>query len=448
MLFWIICSLLTLGVAGLVAAPLLRPPRLATENPDIGIYKAQLAEIDRDIERGTLSQGEAEQTRTEIARRLLAANKADQTQATTSKGGKWTLITVFAVMPALVFTVYIGPAGIARHIGVSEERIAELKDSIALPIHFVLPRRVTRNFDDEINLPLFFEGIGAPGYADLPLKQRIAQGDEMRANRPSQSALEAVAPAQLPVNVPDEYREAIDQLREIAPTRPGDIEAWSRLAFHEAELRNYTAAKRAQEQVIAIKGDNVTIEDQRLLLDMMVVAAGGIVSPEAERIIRLILTEDEDNIAARYYYGVLYYQTDRPDIAFRAWRELADNGDPQNFHVASARAQIETAAFRAGIDYTLPVERGPSAADLEAAQDMTPEERNEMISGMVASLSDRLANQGGTARDWARLITAYGVLGDTASAQSIWTEAQDVFGADPEAVDILTEAAEQAGLNP
>jgi len=57
-----------------------------------------------------------------------------------------------------------------------------------------------------------------------------------------------------------------------------------------------------------------------------------------------------------------------------------------------------------------------------------------------------LANQGGPAGDWARLITAYGVLGDTESATTVWLEARQVFGSDDQAMVVLREAAAGAGI--
>ena len=62
---------------------------------------------------------------------------------------------------------------------------------------------------------------------------------------------------------------------------------------------------------------------------------------------------------------------------------------------------------------------------------MTDDERTEMIRGMVDGLSDRLATEGGPASDWARLIGALGVLGETERAAAIWNEARDVFCRQP-----------------
>ena len=175
-------------------------------------------------------------------------------------------------------------------------------------------------------------------------------------------------------------------------------------------------------------------------------AAGGLVSPEAEELLRQILDRDEVNTAALYYLGALYNQTDRPDVALRVWRRIIEGGDPMNFHVASARAQAPDAAFRAGVEYALPETRGPSFEQMEAAQDMSPEDQQAMIGGMVSGLANRLATEGGPAQDWARLIRAYGVLGDIESAQTVWNEAQQVFVGSMRGMEILTNAARDAGV--
>ena len=396
MIFWIVCAAMTLGVTALIVVPLLRPQQTPNENPDIAIYRAQLGEIDRDLERELLAPDEAERARAEVARRLLAADK----EARPANGG-------FTPTRGLSFTLVV------------------LVASLSFGIYW---------------------SLGAPGYGDLPLKARIAASDEMRANRPSQDALEAAAPAPPPVDLPQDYVAAINQLRIIAPTRPDDLEAWERLAFHEVELRNYAGAADAQAQAIVIKGDDALLSDYQRLLDLMVVAAGGLVSPEAEVLIRDILDRENRNIAARYYLGALYNQTDRPDLALRFWRDIIETGNPTDFHVASARQQVSDAAFRAGIDYALPEARGPSFEQMDAASEMSPEDQREMIGGMVAGLADRLANEGGSAQDWARLIRAYGVLGEEQAARTVWQEAQQVFVSSMRGMEILTTAARDAGV--
>ena len=396
MIFWLVCAVMTLVVMVLIVTPLLRPKVVGDDNPDIAIYRAQLSEIDRDLERDLLAADEAERAGAEIARRLLAANKEARPKAR---------ITAPARVVALVIAV------------------------IAAALSFGL-----------------YTSLGAPGYGDMPLSSRLAASEEMRANRPDQAALEAAAPAPPAVNLPEDYITAIDQLRIIAPTRPDDLEAWERLAFHEVELRNYAGAANAQEQVIAIKGSAALVSDYQRLLDLKVVAAGGLVSPQAEQLIRNILNRDNGNIAARYYLGALYNQTDRPDLALRFWRDIIETGDPSNFHIASARGQVGDAAFRAGVEYAVPEARGPSFEQMDAASDMTAEDRKAMIGGMVSGLAERLANDGGPAEDWARLIRAYGVLGNQDAASAVWAEAQQVFVSSMRGMEILTNAARDAGV--
>ncbi|WP_108258339.1 hypothetical protein [Mangrovicoccus ximenensis] len=78
---------------------------------------------------------------------------------------------------------------------------------------------------------------------------------------------------------------------------------------------------------------------------------------------------------------------------------------------------------------------------------MTDGDRQAMIRGMVEGLAGRLADQGGSPEEWARLIGALGVLGETERAQDIYGEARTVFAADPEGLAKVDAAAQQAGLD-
>ena len=162
----------------------------------------------------------------------------------------------------------------------------------------------------------------------------------------------------------------------------------------------------------------------------MIMAAGGYVSPEAESVLQRALERDPNDGKARYYSGLMFAQSGRQDVAFRLWRDLLATSAPTDPWVPPIRAQIEEAAAWAGVDYTLPelaggpALAGPDADAVAAASDMTTEERQEMIGNMVAQLSERLATEGGSAQEWAQLIGALGVLGDTDRARAVWGEAR------------------------
>jgi cytochrome c-type biogenesis protein CcmH len=183
---------------------------------------------------------------------------------------------------------------------------------------------------------------------------------------------------------------------------------------------------------------------------MMILAAGGYVSPEAEAELTAALQRDPQNGTATYYAGLMFAQLARPDRAFALWAPLLARSSADDPWAAPIRAQITGIAAEAGqINYTLPEAApapGPGAAEIEAAASMTPEERVAMIEGMVAQLSERLATEGGPAEDWARLVSSYGVLGEADRARAIWTEAQARFAGRPEELATIRAAAESAGV--
>jgi cytochrome c-type biogenesis protein CcmH len=181
---------------------------------------------------------------------------------------------------------------------------------------------------------------------------------------------------------------------------------------------------------------------------MMILAADGYISPEAEDALRQSLQRDPRNGPAQYYLGRMMTQVGRPDIGYRIWVEALRTSPADSPWAQAMRAQLEELAFRAGVfnPPNIPAPSGPSREDVEAAADLTPEERQEMIMGMVNQLSDRLATEGGPPEDWARLISALGVLGEGQRAIDIMQEANAVFAGDADALEIIDAAALQAGI--
>src|SRR5688500_18664708 len=73
MTLWILLAAMTGGAIAAVLWPLSRRPVEAVADPSTQFYREQIAEIERDLERGLLSPAEAEGARAEAARRLLRA---------------------------------------------------------------------------------------------------------------------------------------------------------------------------------------------------------------------------------------------------------------------------------------------------------------------------------------------------------------------------------------
>jgi len=377
---------------------------------DLQVYRDQLREVDRDTTRGVIGAEDAERLRAEISRKILAADA--QLQAGGESGGQPRMLGIVA---AGVIVAAIAGGGVA-----------------------------------------LYSWIGAPGYRDLPMATRMAESDAARAERLDQDAAEArFAPQDpgLPEGTDAEYLALVERLRETVAERPEDRRGLRFLVRSEAALGNMGAARKAQAQLIEAKGEDATATDYATLAELMINAAGGYVSADAEAALRDALDREGQLPTARFYLGVYMAQVDRPDSAFRLWRDLLAESTPDAPWVAPIRSGIEDLAARAGVRYELPPRQaapmapsGPSAGDIEAAEDMDPEARREMIRGMVARLSDRLATEGGTAEDWARLINAYGVLGEAEQAGRIWAEAQSVFADSPERLATVRAAAQTAGV--
>ncbi|MEZ5798434.1 MAG: hypothetical protein R3D63_13725 [Paracoccaceae bacterium] len=85
---------------------------------------------------------------------------------------------------------------------------------------------------------------------------------------------------------------------------------------------------------------------------------------------------------------------------------------------------------------------------MAAAADMSAEDRQAMIEGMVGQLQERLASEGGSAEEWAKLINALGVLGRKDEAQAIYDEAKGRFAGRDGDLSALAAAAQGAGLTP
>lgn len=403
-IFWAITAvMLLLAVAFMIRAA--RGAQSVSQSPgdyDLKIYRDQLKEIDRDVARGVLAEADAERVRIEISRRILAADAAsDQGPALQDRSGPYALAGIAVILVAASYGLYMM--------------------------------------------------LGAPGYGDLALSDRIAMAEERRADRPSQAQAEqGLPPAPLETPSP-EFEGLVQQLRATMSERPDDPRGFRMLARAEARLGNFAASHQAQARLIELSGgEDASLQDWADYADLMILAAGGYVSPEAEAVLGRILARDQRNPTARYYWGLMLSQTGRPDRAFRIWDTLLRESAADAPWVPPIMGQITDMAAMAGVtNYqppTLSERRGPSAADIEAAEDMTPAERMQMIEGMVSGLAAELGEEGGPPEKWAQLISSLGVLGRLEEARAIFENAQEVFGENAGAMDILNRAADRVGL--
>lgn len=75
---------------------------------------------------------------------------------------------------------------------------------------------------------------------------------------------------------------------------------------------------------------------------------------------------------------------------------------------------------------------GPTAEQMQAAQEMTPQERAEMILAMVDGLAARLEDNPQDEQGWTRLIRARTVLGQEEKLAADKARVKEIFKNDPE----------------
>ena len=116
MMFWILIAVMTAGAALSVLVPMRRARRAEADgapehSADAAVYRQQLTEVDRDLERGLIDAQAAEAARTEIARRLLAADDLGRQRHDNSvrEGFASKGVTVLALIgvPVAALAVYL-----------------------------------------------------------------------------------------------------------------------------------------------------------------------------------------------------------------------------------------------------------------------------------------------------------------------------------------------------
>lgn len=107
-MIWVVFALMTGATVFGVLWPLSRSARRVTgRDKDIAFYEAQIAEIQRDLDRGLTSRGDAESAQTQAARRLLGAAQSGASAAAASPTARRiAAIAAILVIPAVSFGLY------------------------------------------------------------------------------------------------------------------------------------------------------------------------------------------------------------------------------------------------------------------------------------------------------------------------------------------------------
>jgi len=337
---------------------------------DITIYKDQLAEVDRDQERGLLTETEAEAARTEIRRRLLAA--ADAKDAGQPETG-------------------VTPAG---------ARAMRLGLAVLLPAGAIA----------------FYMYLGSPEHGDLPFASRDL-GTEMAAQNPDGAS---------------EMDVLVKRLADRLEADPTNVEGRQLLARTLITLGRATEAVETLRQAMALAPDRPDIAAS--YAEALIVVNEGQIPDQALEILQAAGKADPLNPIPRYYVGMAKAQAGDIRGALQAWIDLAAVSPADAPWLPGLHQQINEAAGSLGVapdsiapSAGLPAAPaaqapvaapapGPSQEEMEAASEMSADDRVAMIRSMVERLATRLQDNPGDLEGWIRLERAYRVLGENDKA--------------------------------
>jgi cytochrome c-type biogenesis protein CcmH len=267
-------------------------------------------------------------------------------------------------------------------------------------------------FIPAVSLALYLV-IGAPGQPDLPLKARL---DNAVANN-DLLALMAKAEAHL-------------------AQKPDDLQGWEILGPLYRGTGRYADAAKAFANILRLKGPDAGIYGD--YGEALVLANQGLVPKEAAQAFAEALKRDRTSPKARFYAGLALKQDGKTAEALALWQALLADTKPDDSWRGALEGQI------ASLSPGAPV---LSDEQVAATQDMSAEDREKMIRGMVDGLEERLKSSPSDLEGWQRLIKARAVLGEMDKAREAYATAKEQFKADAQATAALAQAAKQIGID-
>ncbi|MER8366926.1 c-type cytochrome biogenesis protein CcmI [Mesorhizobium sp. M1348] len=261
--------------------------------------------------------------------------------------------------------------------------------------------------------------LGSPDLPSQPLSERLAKN-------PADSSVD----------------ELIARAEAHLAANPSDGRGWDVLAPVYQRMQRYADAVTAYRNAIRLDGDSAA--RQAGLGEAIANAAGGIVSAEAQAAFEAALKLDPANPKASFYLAMGMAQEGRIAEATAAWQKMLaalQQGSPWRGAVEQALA--ESAARSVASETPA---KGPSAEDIDAASSMSPQDRQAMISTMVAGLDEKLRQNPRDEEGWMQLVRSYAVLGKTDQARDALNRGIAVFGADSDQARKFTAFAASLGV--
>jgi len=365
MIFALAAALLTALAVAAVLVPVLRRHRRAPlrADYDLTVYRDQLRELESDRARGLVSEEQVEAARTEIERRMLRAARSGE------------------ATPPAADEKEPEPAG-------ATVRTAWRRRAAAIGLGLCVPALAAG----------VYASLGSPGLPGRPFAE---------IERPVEPPAAAAA-----------FSEPVERLQARLRADPDDLDGWLLLGRTYVVLQRYPEAADALRQAAALSGGDAEV--LAMLGEAIVWANNGVVVPEAVGTFRRVLDARPEDPAARFHLALARAQIGEVREAYDMWLALAADTPADAAWRADLEQLIGQAAEVLGVEpggappapAVAEAPTGPTAEDMAAAAEMSPEERMDMIRGMVEGLAERLEDNPDDPEGWRRLARSYAVLGE------------------------------------
>ncbi|MEM7302551.1 MAG: c-type cytochrome biogenesis protein CcmI [Pseudomonadota bacterium] len=268
---------------------------------------------------------------------------------------------------------------------------------------------------------LLYLSLGSPDRPDLPLSARS-----------------------VPVESEPALPELIARAEKVLEGRPDDLNGWTLLAPIYMKLGRSNDAVKAYRNIVRLSPPSPQLD--ATLAEAIVIAGNNQVTDEAKSLFQAVLEKQPGSPRARYYLALWETQSGDPKRAASQWSDLIAASPPNAPWLKDAQGFRARSAEAAGIELAA-LPGNPTAEQIKDADTMSAEDRQEMISGMVASLADRLKDDPDNIEGWLRLIRSYQVLNRTDNAAKALETAIKQFKDRPDETGRLLALAGELGLN-
>lgn len=431
-LIWAAAVVLAGGVAVWMLAPLWRrdAPAASRAAHDLTVYRAQLAEIDREVARGVINAEDAEAARREIGRKVLAADDALQRDGAIENAPLGVAVRARALVGAglVLATVVVYFLGVGAPLApdlpfaqrdVSAERAA-LRDQVLGQVD-----EVEQAAQAQLQSLIAESPNGLPAQADL---------DAVFRDR--RLALRSLTLSRQDLQEAETLDAQIAEQRRRLAEAPEDLSRRRDLVAGLIANDRFQDAWRVMAEILEITGDAAPPEMHLNLGLAMVRASEHTVSAEAAA----AFERHPQAAESRYFLGQAAAQQGAFDRALEIWGPLFVE-TTQRRRAEQLMCVIRRAARDAGED--------PDALESALRQEVLSASvaaELPQVEAMVESLAARLESGPGAAEDWERLMVSQFVLGRRAEAVSVYQRARETFAQDPTALASLAQRAQSLPL--